>query len=410
MNTTIYNRVKEYFSKLSPEGTHEYEKKIFKYSELCANPEYVEVFQYMISSDDEWGYEAFYLLCSYYRRNKDYVFMNDLIQRNRKFENHLTYNHILVQYMVHSESFYDYEELLKMAFEDAMKMNDVAGFQQAFCNAFATICEQCNENDKQFIMSKWYDCALDRVNRAIVLDPGYAKFYCTKARILGFKNRFIEAQQLLNQAISLEDSSRADYALTIMTYQNYKLAISIQKQRYEFTKELQNIQKMINTSYDKKNIATRGDKESHVTKSQLFHVYEGDKPYAFISYAHSDSQQVFPLLNKLQQDGLRIWIDHGITFGEEWPEEIGEHLIHCQVVIVFLSFNSILSANVRREITMAVNEHKKIIAIVMDSVKLTPGMQLQLGLCQMLNLYQYSENQLMKQLNSLLLKEGDVYE
>ena len=71
-------------------------------------------------------------------------------------------------------------------FEDAMKMNDVAGFQQAFCNAFATICEQCNENDKQFIMSKWYDCALDRVNRAIVLDPGYAKFYCTKARILGF--------------------------------------------------------------------------------------------------------------------------------------------------------------------------------------------------------------------------------
>ena len=59
---------------------------------------------------------------------------------------------------------------------------------------------------------------------------------------------------------------------------------------------------------------------------------------------------------------------------------------------------------------MAVNEHKKIIAIVMDSVKLTPGMQLQLGLCQMLNLYQYSENQLMKQLNSLLLKEGDVYE
>lgn len=33
------------------------------------------------------------------------------------------------QYMVHSESFYDYEKLLKMAFEDAMKVNDVAGFQ-----------------------------------------------------------------------------------------------------------------------------------------------------------------------------------------------------------------------------------------------------------------------------------------
>lgn len=412
MNSSIYEIIKEYFSKLPSEGTHEYEKMIFKYSELCSNPEYLEVFQHMISCENDWAYEAFYLLCSYYRRNKDYALMNDLLQKHKEFENHLTYNHLIIQYMVHSESFYDYEELLKMAFEDAEKLNDVAGFQQAFCNAFVTICEQCNENDKNYIISKWYDYALDRINHAISLDSNYAKFYCTKARILGLKNRYVEAQQLLNLAISLEDSSRADYALTIMTYQNHKLAISIQKQRYEFTKELGRLHSLITSFYGNNRIAIESEREKYEdnTKLKLFQVYEGDKPYVFISYAHHDSQQVFPLLNKLQQEGVRLWLDHGIPFGEEWPEEIGEHLIHCQIVIVILSYNSVLSANVRREITMAVNEHKKIIAIILDSVDLTPGMQLQLGLCQMLNIQQYSDEELMEQLCFLLKREGNVYE
>ncbi len=253
---------------------------------------------------------------------------------------------------------------------------------------------------------------MDRINHAISLDSNYAKFYCTKARILGLKNRYVEAQQLLNLAISLEDSSRADYALTIMTYQNHKLAISIQKQRYEFTKELGRLHSLITSFYGNNHIAIESEKEKDEdnTKLKLFQVYEGDKPYVFISYAHHDSQQVFPLLNKLQQEGVRLWLDHGIPFGEEWPEEIGEHLIHCQIVIVILSYNSVLSANVRREITMAVNEHKKIIAIILDSVDLTPGMQLQLGLCQMLNIQQYSEEELMEQLCFLLKREGNVYE
>ena len=101
-----------------------------------------------------------------------------------------------------------------------MKMNDVAGFQQAFCNAFATICEQCNENDKQFIMSKWYDCALDRVNRAIVLDPGYAKFYCTKARILGFKNEKMEInEKVLQQVLKHDNREWNNELLALETYQ-----------------------------------------------------------------------------------------------------------------------------------------------------------------------------------------------
>ena len=70
-----------------------------------------------------------------------------------------------------------------------------------------------------------------------------------------------------------------------------------------------------------------------------------------------------------------------------------------------LSFNSVMSANVRREITMAINNKKKVIAILIDPVDLTPGMKLQLGLCQMLNTYQLSTGQLIDQLYSALARE-----
>lgn len=53
----------------------------------------------------------------------------------------------------------------------------------------------------------------------------------------------------INHAISLEDSSRADYALTIMSYQNHKLAMLIQKQRYEFTNELERLHGLITSFY-----------------------------------------------------------------------------------------------------------------------------------------------------------------
>lgn len=407
MNNTFYQDTKDYFSKLPPEGSLEYEKSIAKYSAHCDKADRLEVLVYMTTHDTEWAYESFYVLCTFYRRNKDFTFMNALIQEHPEFSNHLTYNHILIQYMVHSESFYDYESLLDMAFEDAKRLDNNAGFQQAFCNAFATICEQCNHDDRKYIVSRWYEQALSRINRAISLDPTYAKYYSTKARILSFNGKYMEAYQLLNMAISLEVSSRPDYSLTIMTYQNYKLAISIQQQREEFCKELLRLQNMLGSFT--KNSCLTVKKNDNKFFSKLA-VYEGEKPYVFISYAHSDSDQVYPLIKELQNAGIRIWFDHGIVVGEEWPEEIGRHLTNCQIAIIMLSFHSVLSANVRREITMAVNERKKIIAIMIDSVDLTPGMQLQLGLCQMLSMQQLSKEKIIEQLCSVLKKEGNVYE
>ena len=35
--------------------------------------------------------------------------------------------------------------------------------------------------------------------------------------------------------------------------------------------------------------------------------YKGEEPYIFISYAHKDSDFVFPEIERLTADGFKIW-------------------------------------------------------------------------------------------------------
>ena len=48
-----------------------------------------------------------------------------------------------------------------------------------------------------------------------------------------------------------------------------------------------------------------------------FTPYEGKEPYIFISYAHKDSDRVFPILEELDRRGYRVWYDDGIAPGSE---------------------------------------------------------------------------------------------
>ena len=54
-----------------------------------------------------------------------------------------------------------------------------------------------------------------------------------------------------------------------------------------------------------------------------FTPYEGNEKYIFVSYSHSNSDKVAPILEKLNDEGFRIWYDEGIEWGTEWPESIG---------------------------------------------------------------------------------------
>ena len=377
----LIEKAESCFSNLPPEESREYEKRIAAFASNNNNPVGIEALKTIIESDSPVSYEAFFCLCTIYRRNKDFELLRKLLFAHDNFSNRISYNHLVIQYHVHSEALFDYDELLESAYNDAKKLYRNAGYLQSFCNAFATICEQCNDEDAVSIIDRWYAIALEYINKAIQLDPRYAKFYWTKARIIAFNAEFREANHLIAQAISLEDSSRPDYALTILNYQSSKNRFELMQQKLYFKQKILSIEKQLSMLTEK--LDMDGVKESEEKAAP--EIYEGNNPYVFISYAHKDKDIVYDIITALQCRGVRIWYDNGLRAGDEWPEEIGEHIVRAAAVIIMLSSNAIGSKFVRKEINFADNKNKRFIPVLIDDCQLTAGIKLQLGIVQMIN-------------------------
>ena len=111
-------------------------------------------------------------------------------------------------------------------------------------------------------------------------------------------------------------------------------------------------------------------------------VYEGNKPYIFISYAHKDTETVLPILEALCERGFRIWYDAGIEAGTEWPEYIAQRLQDCTAFLAFISDWSVNSKNCRREINFGIELDKEPLAVYLEDVTLSVGMRMQLGTVQ----------------------------
>ena len=110
-----------------------------------------------------------------------------------------------------------------------------------------------------------------------------------------------------------------------------------------------------------------------------FAAYKGDEPYVFVSYAHRDDALIYPQLVWLNDRGFNIWYDHGIEAGTEWREEIARSIRNSQVLVYFVTDESVQSDNCKKEVNYAIDEHIPIIAIHMTSVELPGGLKLTLS-------------------------------
>ena len=106
--------------------------------------------------------------------------------------------------------------------------------------------------------------------------------------------------------------------------------------------------------------------------------YKGELPYIFVSYAHADSEKVYPLLMVLQNAGYRIWFDRGIEAGTEWSNNIAEHLSQCEAFVFFLSEKSAQSENCLDEVAFAKSHNKPALMVCLEEdVKLPAGAEMQ---------------------------------
>ena len=112
---------------------------------------------------------------------------------------------------------------------------------------------------------------------------------------------------------------------------------------------------------------------------KTFPAYQGDEPYVFISYAHGDAGVVYPELERLNTLGFNVWYDEGISPGSVWRDELARRIENCGVFMLFVSGRACASDNCLKELNLALNSGRPVLAVYLELTELPPGLRLSLS-------------------------------
>lgn len=118
--------------------------------------------------------------------------------------------------------------------------------------------------------------------------------------------------------------------------------------------------------------------------------YMGREPYVFVSYAHDDKARVYPIIQKLQDRGLRVWYDDALEGGDDWREKVALALDGSTQVIGFISKNFVQSRDCKDEINMARSEGKGPILTSLEEVSFPADMRLSFSSMNIIKRSNYS--------------------
>ena len=133
-----------------------------------------------------------------------------------------------------------------------------------------------------------------------------------------------------------------------------------------------------------------------------FKAYEGDGPFVFVSYSHTDRLQVYPIIDYLNKTGINIWYDEGIPVSEDWKKSIVDNLELCSAFLVFITPHTIDSEYVRKEISFALKKHKPFFSVYLKETELPSELEFEIGNIQFMKKFLLPEPEFYDKLNRML--------
>ncbi len=129
-----------------------------------------------------------------------------------------------------------------------------------------------------------------------------------------------------------------------------------------------------------------------------FSAYKGDGPYVFVCYAHEDSEAVFREIAWLNDYGVNVWYDEGISPGNEWREELAAAIQGCTRMLFFVTPRSVVSEHCRRELNFAQEESREVVAVHLEPTDMPAGLRLGLNNRQAIVKHELAEEEFHKRL------------
>ena len=118
-----------------------------------------------------------------------------------------------------------------------------------------------------------------------------------------------------------------------------------------------------------------------------FKAYEGDEPFVFVSYAHTDKLQVYPIIDYLNKKGIHVWYDEGIPISENWKRSIVENLERCKAFLLFITPHILDSDYVMKEISFASKRQKTFFGVYLKETELPRELEFDIADIQSMKKY-----------------------
>ena len=127
---------------------------------------------------------------------------------------------------------------------------------------------------------------------------------------------------------------------------------------------------------------------SNIYKPDL---YEGTDPYIYLSYHKNDKAKIYGILEKMNNRGIRFWLDYGITPGMDTDEIIAEHIEGCEFFIAFLSADYLGFLDTLDEMNYSRDVNKEYLLIYLEDVTLPAGVDMRFMRSEIIRAYEMNE-------------------
>ena len=108
----------------------------------------------------------------------------------------------------------------------------------------------------------------------------------------------------------------------------------------------------------------------------------------FVSYSHHDSETIEQIVTVLKEfTGREVWFDYRLRGGENYFSVIANQIIASKYFVFVVSAHSIQSDWCLRELEFAASEKRKIVAIWLEDVRISPRIKLVIQNTQYINWY-----------------------
>jgi len=220
-------KVVAYLESLPSQDDRDYELSITRTAERSP----AEVFEAcsLIAADKglptSSRFGAAFVLATHFRRFKSYSDFARLIdQYSSDFAKEPLYPHVAALMYSGRGGPGDLEQALVLSRQASKALRNHTGALHAFASNVAHVAEAGGQVNDQLLAE-----AQEALATAVGLEPTYAKFYCTRGRLLALRGEYPEARASIQRAMDLEDEHKTDYALRLGEYQHHLARVFVRE-------------------------------------------------------------------------------------------------------------------------------------------------------------------------------------